>query len=132
MRRLLLIISVLLLSACSTFSGTTGQFVTSETVSVSGQTSGFTDRVIAIGKRMGYQYSGGNRGQNLVRLTDQPNFGQTMLGRAFSVQMTVALQGDGRTIAIEFTSVGGSSDGEKNSERRLRELKAALQSEFGR
>lgn len=130
MRILLSLILALSLSACATFSGTRGQFVTTENVAVTGATTSFSDRVIAIGERLGYQYSGGDRTQNSVRLTDQPNFGQSVLGRSFSVQLTVTLNSDGRSVRVEYTSIGQRQDGARNSEERLNELRVALQSEF--
>jgi len=130
MRFALVLIAALALSACSTFSGTRGQFTTTENVTISGATTGFSDRVIAIGERLGYQYSGGDRTRNSVILTDQPNFGQSVLGRSFSVTMTVTLNSDGRSVRVDLSSFGQREDGARNSEDRLRELRSALQSEF--
>ena len=131
MRYLFVFISALLLTGCSTFSGTTGQFMTSETVSLNQRATSFTEKVIAVGERLGYQYTGGDRSNNVVRLADQPNFGQSMIGRAFSVQLTLTLQGGGRSIKVDYISVGDRSAGAKKSEQRLRELRSALQAQFG-
>ncbi|MEM1050635.1 MAG: hypothetical protein AAGI28_00935 [Pseudomonadota bacterium] len=130
MRIFTAIVCALLLTGCATFSGIGGQFMTTESVAITGETTNFSDRVIGLGERLGYQYSGGDRSKNSVKLSDEPNFVTSMTSRSFSVFTTVTLNPDGQTITIDFTSVGGKSNGSR-SQQRLSELRSALQAEFG-
>lgn len=131
MRFVLIIIAALGLAGCASFSGLGGQFSTVETVTLAKPATNFEQGVIAVGERLGYQYTGGDRSNNIVRLADQPNFGQSMIGRSFTVQMTLTLENGGRTITIDYVSAGDRSAGARKSQERMRELRAALQSQFG-
>ncbi|MGP1354556.1 MAG: hypothetical protein ACTS1Z_14665 [Parasphingopyxis sp.] len=93
----------------------------------------FVDTVIAVGEELGYQYTGGNRAENLVQLSDQPNFGESVImGRSYTVQLYVSLQPDGRTVEIQFYSAGGrATAGAERSQERIREFRSALQARFG-
>ena len=68
----------------------------------------------------------------MVSLADQPNFGESMMGKVYSVQVTATLQPNGRTIELMFTSIGGrSTAGAKKAQDRIETLKAALRQQFG-
>lgn len=120
-----------LLTGCASFSGLGGQYQTTDTVEVSKRPARFFDDVIAVGQQLGYQHTGGNRATNMVLLADQPNFGESMIGRAYSVQVSVTLKPDGRTVEVIFTAVGGrATAGADKSQDRLEQLKAALRQRF--
>tara|TARA_R100001244_G_scaffold6593_24_gene8166 strand:+ start:38141 stop:38527 length:387 start_codon:yes stop_codon:yes gene_type:complete len=124
---------MLTVSGCASFSGLGGQFTTVETVQLSKQPASFVDSVIEVGKSLGYQYTGGNRATNLVQLADQPNFGESVvLGRNYSVQLSVQLKPNGGTVEMTFISFGSrSTSGEAKSQKRIREFKDALRAKFG-
>lgn len=130
MRILVLLVLSLSLAGCASFSGQRGQFTTVETLQLAKQPAGFVDGVIAVGQSLGYQYTGGDKAKNIVNLSDQPNFGESVvLGRSYTVQLEVALKG--RTVEIQFLALGGSStSGAKKSEKRLREFKDALRQQW--
>lgn len=133
MRWVFIMIMSAALTACATFSGTSGQFSTTEEMVLPSTPANFLDTVIAVGEELGYQYSGGNRAENLVQLSDQPNFGESVImGRSYTVQLYVSLQPDGRTVEIQFYSVGGrATAGAERSQERIREFRSALQARFG-
>ncbi|WP_157075210.1 hypothetical protein [Erythrobacter sp. AP23] len=133
MRAFLVAILALMLGACATFAGAGGQFQTEDTIVLDRQVTSFASfkqGMINIGEQNGYQWTGGSDRNRTVNLSDQPNFGQTMIGRAFSVQMAFTLRQDMRTVDIMFTSFGDSSSGASNSLRRLQEIKGLMQNHF--
>lgn len=120
------------LSGCASFSGLGGQYQSTETIEITRRPANFYNEVVAIGERLGYQHTGGNRSANTVNLADQPNFGETMIGRAYSVQILVALQPNGRAIDMTFTAIGSrTTAGANKSQKRIEGLKAALAHELG-
>lgn len=132
MRVILAAAMALSLSGCASFSGLGGQYQSTETIEIARRPANFYNDVVTIGQRLGYQHTGGNRGANTVNLTDQPNFGETMIGRAYSVQIMVALQPNGRAIDMTFTAVGSrTTAGANKSQERIDQLKAALAHELG-
>lgn len=132
MKRMLILVLAMSLAGCAAFSGAGGQFTTTDTLELSKHPTRFYDDVIAVGQQLGYQHAGGNRAANLVRLADQPNFGESMIGRAYSVQVTVTLKPNGRTVEMVFASFGGrATSGADKSQERIEQLKAALRQRFG-
>ena len=123
----------LLLTGCASFSGVSGQYQSTETVAIAQQPSNFYDDVVAVGQQLGYQHAGGNRSNNTVQLTDQPNFGESVImGRAYAVSVSVKLLPNGRDIELLFVATGGrATAGSDKSQRRIDELKTALQQRFG-
>ena len=131
MRFFIAAIGAILLAGCAGMSGLGGQWSSTETVEINKRPSRFYEDVIAVGEQLGYQHTGGDRSANTVRLADQPNFGQTMLGKSFSMQVTVTLKPNGRAIEVMYTALGGRSDaGSKKSQERIETLKAALRQRF--
>ncbi len=132
MRYLLAILLAVALSGCAGMAGMGGQYQTTETIEISKRPARFYDDVITVGEQLGYQSTGGNRAANMVSLADQPNFGESMMGKVYSVQVTATLQPNGRTIELMFTSIGGrSTAGAKKAQDRIETLKAALRQQFG-
>ncbi len=132
MRVVLAVLGPVLLAGCAAFSGLGGQYQTTETIEIASRPANFYDDVIAAGQQLGYQHTGGNRSNNTVSLADQPNFGETMIGRSYSVQVTVALRPNGHTIDLQYTAFGGrSTAGADKSQRRIEQLKTALRQRFG-
>lgn len=133
MRASIVAILALLLGACSTFSGASGQFTTEDVVVLDRPVSNFgafKQGMINIGEQNGYQWTGGSDRNRTVNLSDQPNFGQSMIGRVFTVQMTFTLRQDMRTVDIMFASFGDRSSGATNSLNRLEEVKGLMQNRF--
>jgi hypothetical protein len=132
MRYVVAAVGAVLLAGCASFSGVGGQYSTTETVEVARRPANFYDGVVTVGQQLGYQHTGGNRSANTVNLGDQPNFGETLIGRSYGTRVMVTLQPDGRTIEIMYTAVGGSTTaGAARSQQRIEQLKAALQQQFG-
>lgn len=131
MRVFMIAIMALSISACASFSGMGGQYQTTETVELSQRPAHFYDTVVAVGQQLGYQHTGGNRSANIVHLSDQPNFGENLIGRAYSVQVMAALQPSGRTVELTFTAVGSrTTAGANKSQERIDQLKTALAREL--
>lgn len=132
MRILLAALLAAALSGCAGLAGVGGQYQTTETVEITKRPARFFEDVVAVGEQLGYQHTGGNRSANTVNLADQPNFGESMLGKVYSMQVIVALQPNGRTIDLTYYAFGGrSTAGSKKSQERVETLKAALRQRFG-
>lgn len=123
----LFILAPVALTACASFSGLGGQYQTTETVEIASSPANFYDDVVSVGQQLGYQHTGGNRSANVVNLADQPNFGENLMGRNYSVQVRVSLQPDGRSVDLMFTAFGSrTTAGADKSQERIEQLKAAL------
>lgn len=132
-RSVIILLFALLLGACSTFAGAGGQFQTEDRIVLDrpvAKFGAFKQAMISIGEQNGYQWTGGSYRVQTVNLSDQPNFGQTMIGRSFSVQMTFRMAQGMRTVDISFTSIGDSSSGASTSLKRLDEIKSLMQNRF--
>lgn len=130
-RKIFALVLATLVMGCASFSGLGGQYTTTETLTLSKRPANFYDDVILVGQELGYQHTGGNKSANSVNLSDQPNFGETMIGRNYSVQATITLKPDGRTVEILFVAVGSrSTAAAKKSQERIDQLKAALSQKF--
>ena len=132
MRIVLALAGATLFAGCASFSGLGGQYQSTETVELRQRPANFYDDVVATGQQLGYQHAGGDRGKNVVMLADQPNFGESVIGRAYTVQITASLKPDGRTVELLYTAFGGrSTAGADKSQQRLEQLKAALRQRLG-
>jgi hypothetical protein len=132
MKFLVMTPAVLLLAGCASFSGLGGQYQSAEVVEIAKRPANFYDDVVSVGQGLGYQHTGGDRARNTVHLADQPNFGETMIGRAYSVQVIAVLRPTGRTVDLTFTSIGSrTTSAAKKSQQRIDELKEALRQRFG-
>ena len=132
MRIILAALLAVALAGCAGMAGSRGQYQSTETIEIAKKPTRFYEDVIAVGEQLGYQHTGGNRSTNSVMLADQPNFGETLLGKSYTTQITVTLQPNGRTIDVMYTAFGGrSTAGAKKSQERIETLKAALSQRFG-
>lgn len=131
MKILFATVAALLLSACALTQGTPGEFVTTDTVQLENAPDSFTTGAIAVAEQLGYDYVGGDRARNVVRLKDVPNLGEHLLSKNYSVNMTLTLLPDGRTVQIDFIGIGGRvSASAAASEERIEAMKIALQNQF--
>ncbi len=120
------------LAGCAGLAGMGGQYQSTDTVEIAKRPARFYDDVVVVGEQLGYQHTGGNRNANTVNLADQPNFGESMLGQVYSMQVTATLQPNGRTIELTYVAIGSrSTAGAKKSQDRIETLKAALRQRFG-
>jgi hypothetical protein len=132
MKQLLACLSAILLAGCASFSGVGGGFRSTDTVAIAAAPANFYDEVVEIGQELGYQHAGGDRASNSVQLMDQPNLGESMMGRAYRVSVGVRLLPGGRDIELLYVATGGrATTGADRSQRRISELKAALQARYG-
>ncbi|QJB69861.1 hypothetical protein [Parasphingorhabdus halotolerans] len=125
----LMIVTTGTLSGCAigSLSGNSSQFNTVETLTLSKRPDNFFDGMVAIGKAQGYQYTGRDASINQINFTDQPNFGQTIIGTSFSINIIVTLKPDGRTVEMRFFGAGtGSSSDAERSTLRIEKLKSAI------
>ena len=131
MRLAITVAAAMLLAACGSFSGLSGQYQTTESVEIARRPANFYDDVVMVGQQLGYQHTGGNRAANMVNLADQPNFGENLIGRSYSTQITLTLQPNGRSIEMLFVAVGSrTTAGAGRSQERIDQLKAALRQRF--
>lgn len=122
----------LALAGCTSFAGVGGSFQSTDTVAIAQAPTNFYDDIVSIGQQLGYQHAGGNRASNTVQLMDQPNLGESMMGRSYRVSVGVKLLPTRQDVEILYVASGGrATAGANRSQERIGELRAAIQQRYG-